>query len=62
MAKYKAQTTHIRIKDKLEVIVERFEGGIFVVRNLKGKALASYQKSEMAIFNKRYKSIRANRG
>jgi len=52
--------THIRRKNKVKVAVERFEGNVLVVRNLKGKVLGSYgpdQEFEMKKFYQRYESI-----
>lgn len=59
MAKYNHRTTHIRVKNNKEVMVERIEGDIFVVKNLKGGVIGSYNRKQRASFNKRYKSIRA---
>jgi len=53
------KATHIRIKTKTKVVVDRFEGGVLVVKNLKGKILGSYEQKDMPTFTKRYKSLRA---
>jgi len=51
------QATHTRIKTKTKVIVERFEGNVLVVKNLKGKILGSYDRTSMDKFNDRYKTL-----
>ena len=53
----KNNATHIRLKTKKKVIVERYEGNILVVKSLKGKVIASYTRESMQLFNKRYKSL-----
>ena len=45
-----------------KVIVERFEGNILVVRNLKGKALKTYNREDMKNFNSKYKTLRVIEG
>lgn len=54
--------THKSRKTGKPVVVERFEGGILVVKNTKGKVLGSYKRTEMKKFNGRYESLRANKG
>ncbi len=49
--------THMRRRTKTKVTVERFEGGIIVVKNMKGKVLSSYDRESMAKFYSRYKSL-----
>lgn len=56
-----AQATHIRLKNKVKVYVERFEGGTLVVRNMRGKVLGTYEKTEMNKFQQRYESLRARK-
>lgn len=53
------KATHIRIKTKTKVVVERFEGNVLVVKNMKGKILGSYDRGTMSKFTERYKSMRA---
>lgn len=55
------KATHIRLKNKAKVYVERFEGGVLVVRNMKGKVLGSYERKDMAKFSKRYRSLIAKK-
>jgi len=52
--------THLRMKTKEKVFVERFEGGTIVVKRRNGKAIGSYTHETMQLFNKRYKSLVAN--
>ncbi len=49
--------THMRIRNKVKVNVERHEGGTLVVRNMRGKVLGSYTREQLQTFNKRYKSL-----
>ena len=51
------QATHIRLKNNVKVNVERFEGNILVVRNMKGKVIGSYEPTTMKNFYNRYMSI-----
>ena len=55
------KATHVRIATKTKVSVERHEGHILVVRNMKGKILGSYTKAEMKTFNERYSSLAVQR-
>jgi len=52
-----AKATHIRLKNKVKVHVERFEGGILVVRNMRGKFIGTYEKNQTGLFQKRYRSL-----
>jgi len=54
--------THVRIKTETKVNVERYEGGVLVVRNLKGKILGSYEREQMKKFHERYRSLAVARG
>ena len=54
---FQMKATHIRMKTNTKVFVERHEGNILVVRNLKGKILGSYTKQQMKHFNERYASL-----
>jgi len=59
------KATHIRKKNNVKVAVERFEGNILVVRNLRGKVLGSYgkdQQFEMKKFFERYEPAKPKRG
>lgn len=56
-----SKATHIRLKNKVKVQVERYEGGTIVVRNMKGKVLGSYERTQMNKFHERYKSLVANK-
>ena len=55
------QATHMRIKNKVKVNVERFEGGTLVVKNMRGKVLGSYGPKEMKKFQQRYDSLLARK-
>lgn len=48
--------THIRLKTGEKVGVTR-EYDILIVKNLRGKVLGSYERTEMATFYKRYEKI-----
>lgn len=52
-----AKATHIRKKTKTKVVVERFEGGVLVVKSMAGKILGSYDHKSMAKFNDRYTTL-----
>lgn len=56
-----SKATHIRLKNKVKVRVERYEGGTLVVRNMRGKVLGSYESTDMKKFQERYKSLLANK-
>lgn len=51
----------MRIKNKVKVNVERFEGGTLVVKNMRGKVLGSYGPKEMKKFQQRYDSLLARK-
>jgi len=54
------KATHIRKKNNVKVIVERYEGNILVVKNMKGKVLGSYgpdQMHPMKKFFERYEPV-----
>ncbi len=51
------KATHLRLKNKKKVNVERHEGGVLVVRNLHGKVIGTYERKYMGKFNKRYRSL-----
>lgn len=53
--------THIRLKTNEKVFVERYQGNIIVVKNTSGRVLGSYEHKDMPKFNKRYKSLVANK-
>jgi len=53
--------THIRLKNKVKVEVERFEGGTLVVKNMRGKVLGSYGPKDMKKFHARYESLVARK-
>lgn len=48
--------THQRLKTGEQVVVTR-EYDILIVRNLRGKVIGSYERTEMATFHKRYTKI-----
>lgn len=52
--------THIRIKTGEKVFVTRHHD-VVVVKNTKGKVLGSYERKDMAKFQKRYKSMVARK-
>lgn len=52
-----AKATHERLKNNVKVNVERHEGGILVVRNMRGKFIGSYERKDMKKFHERYKSL-----
>jgi len=55
------KATHIRKKNKAKVFVERYEGNVLVVKNMRGKVLGSYgpmQEHEMKKFFERYEPIK----
>ncbi len=54
----KGEPTHIRLKTNTKVFVERFEGNVIVVKNLKDNVVGSYEGHEMGKFHKRYKPIK----
>ncbi len=51
----------MRLKNKMKVNVERFEGGTLVVKNMRGKVLGSYGLKDMKKFHGRYKSLVAKK-
>lgn len=56
------RATHENRNSGKKVIVERYEGNIVVVKNLKGKALKTYNKKDMKSFNERYMSLSVTKG
>lgn len=59
----KTRATHKSNKTGNPVIVEKYEGGILVVKTMSGKVLGSYERTEMQKFYKKYTSTRAvNKG
>lgn len=59
MTKANARATHKSIKTGNFVVVESYEGGILVVKNMKGKVLGSYNRIDMKSFYAKYVSTRA---
>ena len=53
--------THIRKKTGNKVYVERYEGGIIVVKSMRGKVIGSYERDQMSLFYKRYESIKVGK-
>ena len=59
------KATHIRKKNNVKVFVERYEGNVLVVKNMRGKVLGSYgpmQDNPMKKFYERYEPVTPKRG
>jgi len=56
-----AGPTHLRLKTGKKVTVARHEGGILVVKNMRGRVIGSYGPEDMGKFYKRYKSLLAGK-
>ena len=55
----KQKGTHEDLQTGERVNVERVENSGFIVTNILGKFIEHYEKKEMAVFNKKYKSVKA---
>lgn len=58
------KATHIRNKNNQEVVVERFEGNVLVVKTKKGTVIGAYgngQQFTIRQFHQRYKPIKGQK-
>ena len=56
----KSRATHITVKGNKKRVVQRERdetGTVFIVRNMTGKVMGTYNKKDMNKFNKKYVSL-----